>query len=131
MTPLGFKRGWTQFPNSLIDLYMPKLTDTEWRLLTIVVRQTVGWHETETGRRKTMDWLTQSQLKRKTGRQSAAISSALASLIDRGIVVAYDSRLRVLGSPKQRRRSRGPMYLALSPWMINHFSTDKIGKNLF
>ena len=117
MSQLRFIHGWTPMPNYLIDFVMPKTSDTEWRILSVVSRQTLGWKDTDSGNRKTTDWLSQNQLKRKTGRQSAAISRALASLIDRGLIVAYNDKAEVLRSPVERRRCRGPMYLSLSPWV--------------
>lgn len=117
MSKLRFIHGWTPMPNYLIDFEMPKVSDSEWRILSVVCRQTLGWRDADSGNRKTRDWLSQNQLKRKTGRQSAAISRALASLIDRGLVVAYNGRAEVLRTPEDRRRCRGPMYLSLSPWV--------------
>lgn len=38
-----FKGGWIPFPRVLVDEVMPDLTDTEWRVLTVIVRQTIGW----------------------------------------------------------------------------------------
>ena len=35
---------FTAFPNVLLDQVMPSLRDTEWRLLCVIVRQTVGWN---------------------------------------------------------------------------------------
>ncbi len=62
----------TPFPNHLLDNAMPRLRDTEWRLLCVLVRQTLGWQNKSEGGRKQRDWLTQAQLKKRTGRDSAA-----------------------------------------------------------
>jgi hypothetical protein len=114
------KQGWTPFPNSIIDDLMPLLTDTAFRILTVVVRQTLGRKDGESGKRKVMDWLSQSQLKQKTGRQSAAISRALASLIDARYLVACDASLRVLPTKKSRRSLRQPMYLSIGPRLLSY-----------
>ena len=86
----------TPFPNVLLDTVMPLLKDTEWRILCVIVRQTLGWLEGagnghKEGDRKSRDWLTHSQLKQRTGRNSAAICKAVHSLVRRGLIVVYDS----------------------------------------
>src|SRR6266404_747997 len=85
----AFPANSTPFPNVLIDRIMPTLRDTEWRVLCTVVRQTLGWHSAA-GKRKTSDWLTQSQLKRRTGRESAAVSQAIESLVRKGLLCVRD-----------------------------------------
>lgn len=107
-------RGTTPFPNLLIDIFMPRLGDTEWRVLCVVVRQTIGWRGSD-GERKTEDWLAHSQLKRRTGRQSEAISRAIQSLIDRGLVVVKDQNGNALGRPSERSQIGKRLYFSLSP----------------
>ena len=48
----------TPFPSHLLDDAMPLLSDTEWRVLCVVVRQTLGWEDGQGGRKRE-DWLTQ------------------------------------------------------------------------
>ncbi len=103
----------TPFPNVLLDNFMPGLTDTEWRLLCVIVRQTRGWR-TKFGR-KTFDWITHQQFKRRTGRHSAAISQAIASLVRRLVIVAASAEGEVLHSPRARQLYRGRIYYALGP----------------
>jgi len=54
------------FPSALLDEWLPRLKDTEWRLLCVVVRQTLGWKNGKG--RKRRDWMSQSQLMKRTGR---------------------------------------------------------------
>lgn len=122
MSPLGFKRGWTPFPNSLIDLYMPKLTDTEWRILVTVVRQTLGWQHDQSGKRRPRVCLSHWQLKKRTGRQSAAISAAVESLSAHCLIIIRDGTGVLLDSPRQRRSAKTTLYFELAPW-IHSFST--------
>lgn len=108
----------TPMPNQLLDEWMPLLGDTQWRLLCVIVRQTMGWSDPtshSTGGRKTRDWLTHSQLKTRTGRASAALSAALDDLVQRGLVEVQDERGRVLCTPAERRRARGRLYYRLHP----------------
>lgn len=127
MSSLGFKRGWTPFPNSLIDLYMPTLTDTEWRILVTVVRATLGWQHEQSGKRLPRVCLSNWQLKKRTGRQSAAISAAVESLSVHRLIIIRDGAGVLLDSPSQRRRAKTTLYFELAPW-IHSFSTASARK---
>src|ERR1051326_1992256 len=93
----------TPFPSHLLDTVMPVLKDTEWRVLCVVVRATLGWTEGAGGQRKPQDWLTQSQLKERTGRASEAISHAIDTLVKKGLLEVHDEIGRMLASPQERR----------------------------
>src|SRR5689334_4160131 len=97
----------TPFPNVLIDVFMPQLSDTEWRILSVVVRQTLGWRNRETNERKRCDWMTQSQLKARTGRESAAISAAIDQLVKRKLIECRREDGEPLHSAEARRQYRG------------------------
>jgi|GEM_PF-1081630 len=101
----------TAFPNMLLDEVMPTLKDTEWRLLCVVVRQTLGWQQQ--GRRKRRDWLTQRQLIAKTNRNSQAVSRAVDSLVRQGLLEVQDQVGNVLLTPAGRRRHGGRLYYRL------------------
>lgn len=100
------------FPSALLDAQMPKLKDTEWRLLCVIVRQTLGWQRGK-GRKK-RDWMTQKQLIARTGRNSAALSAALDALVRKNLVECHDSDGELLLSKQQRRQHRGRIYFSLS-----------------
>lgn len=106
--------GTTPYPNFLLDRVMPRLTDTQWRLLSVIVRQTFGWDGGD-GTRKKTDWLSHAQLKRKTGRSSAALSLAIATLVRACLIVVQDSRGGELGTPALRRRAHSPLTFAVNP----------------
>ena len=106
--------GTTPFPNFLLDRVMPRLRDTEWRILTVIVRQTLGWSIGD-GQRKAFDWLSHAQLKRRTGRSSAPISRAIDVLVRSGLIVVRDSFGVELQSANERRRSRSYLSFAVSP----------------
>jgi len=110
-----FAKGHTPFPNWLLDTVMPDLKDTEFRLLCLIVRQTQGWHDAKTGGRKTSDWVTRSQMKVKTGRNSAALSRALEVLVRRKLIEVRGNAGQLLLTPKQRREARGHITYALHP----------------
>ena len=110
----AIKAGTTSFPNYLLDRVMPKLRDTEWRLLSIIVRQTFGWSDGH-GKRKSADWLSHAQLKRKTGRSSTAISRAIEVLVWSKLVVVRDLSGKALTEATDRRRARSKMSFSLHP----------------
>jgi hypothetical protein len=120
MTISPLRRGWVKFPNIFLDLYMPRLTDTEWRVLCVVVRQTLGW---DRDKRRKRDWLSHGQMKRRTGRQSAAISGAIARLCEQGLLVVTDRGGNRLSLATERRRSQTKLYYHL-PYVL-------IGENRF
>jgi hypothetical protein len=117
-----FARGLIQttpFPNILIDEIMPRLKDTQWRVLCVVVRQTLGWHDKASGRRKERDWLTRSQLKARTGRNSEALALAIDALVKQGYITAHNSAGELLKTPSARRDNRGRIYYGLSDYWWN------------
>ena len=109
-----FQVPFTALPNALIDEVMPRLKDTEWRLLCVIARQTLGWVD-KNGKRKARDWMSQSQLIAKTGRSSAAISAALDVLVRENLIECQDETGEPLPTPEQRRQHRGRVYFGLSP----------------
>lgn len=106
--------GSTPFPNFLIDRVMPRLKDTEWRVLTVIVRQTYGWRIGERLRKKA-DWMSHFQLKQKTGRQSAAISRAIDVLALAGLIAVRDTWGRAMRTPASRRRSHDHLLFCVHP----------------
>ena len=113
-----FNAGAVPVPNTLFDEVMPALKDTELRALLVVVRQTLGWREGRGdgnggARFKRRDWLSHSQLVRRTGRGSEAVSSAISSLVARGLIVIETASGAPLGTPEQRRRHLGRLFFGL------------------
>lgn len=107
-------RGTTPFPNFLLDRVMPRLTDTEWRLLSVIVRQTFGWN-LGGGIRKKADWMSHFQLKQRTGRQSAAISRAIDVLVKAGLISVRNEHGRPMYSAAARRRTQEHLIFAVHP----------------
>lgn len=68
---------------------MPLLRDTELRVLLSVLRQSTGWNRD--GEAVIVSYAT---LKRKTGRESAAIARALRGLQARGLIHVSPSQPR-------------------------------------
>ncbi len=104
----------TQIPNLILDEVMPQLSDTEFRVLMVICRQTLGWIENrETGRRKEKDWISYSQLIEKTGRSREAIAEALKSLREKHLIETYDQSGNLL-SREDRLSGCRKLYYRLS-----------------
>lgn len=101
----------TPFPNLLLDRVMPFLGDTEWRVLCMIVRLTFGWNKIE-------DWISHGQFKVRSGRESAAISRAIDTLVKRGLILVRDRNERRLHSTAERRRSRSKLIFAVHPLFL-------------
>jgi hypothetical protein len=124
LTPMGSDLrargfGTTPFPDWLLDKLMPRLRDVEWRLICVLVRQTLGW-QSDNGRTKQSDWLSHSQLRRKTGRSSSAISQAIEFLCRNRLVEIDDGQGQPLRTAFERRRHRGRLYFRLKVERLKH-----------
>ncbi len=63
-------------------------------------------------------WMSQSQLMKRTGRNSAALSAALDALVRKNLIECGDAEGEPLLTPQQRRRHRGRVYFALAPNLL-------------
>jgi len=94
----------TPTPNVIFNGLMRKMNDTEFRIVMLVVRATLGWEaDKETGMRKVEDWISSKQLKEKTGRQSGAISKAIDKCVEEGWIEARDKNGNILDSKGKRK----------------------------
>lgn len=105
------------FPALYVDQVMPGLSDTEWRILCVVIRQTIGWRDEtrdDTKVRKGRDWLSHRQLKERTGKSSDSVSRGIQSLIELNLIVVEREDGTLLHHPKARRRERARLYFKLA-----------------
>jgi hypothetical protein len=93
----------TPVPNEIFDLHFPNLSHVELRILLIVVRQTYGWKDSKTGKRKQRDRLTYGFLIKKTGLYRTVLSQAIQSLIIRGLLIVSDYDGKPLMHPHERQ----------------------------
>lgn len=98
--------GFTALPNTLIEL-LPGLTGAQWKVLCIVVRQTLGRQRQQTS-------IAHRYLIGSTGLASSTVSEAISLLVSEGILVVLDGKGRELGSAVQRQR-RGLLTFRLHP----------------
>lgn len=97
---------FTAFPNVLLDRVMPHLGDTEFRVLAVVVRETLGWQ-------RDRKWLSHRLLKERTGRASAAVSRAVDRLVKRGILTVREEDGRRVHRADERRRSQSRLLFSI------------------
>lgn len=97
-----------QVPNMVVDRYFPILTGAEITILIVIIRQTHGWVDKRTGRRKTRDWISHNQFMKKTGLSRRGISKIIQSLESKGLITITDQ----YGNPIENRRGQWRIYYA-------------------
>ena len=106
---LGSQPSYIPVPSVYLDEVMPWLTDTEWRVLLVVIRQTVGWN-------KERDWITRSQMAFRTGRSQDAVTRAVDGLVRAGLIVVENEKGVVMSDAlERRRRSRDRLHYRIVP----------------
>ena len=101
-------------PAVYIDRIMPALTDPEWRIICIVIRQTLGWVDNQNpGSRKQRDWISHRQFKARTGKSSDAISRAIDGLVQVGLLIVERENGSLVSHPHARRKARCRLYYRL------------------
>lgn len=116
----------TQVPNFIFEEYLDKLTGAEYKILSWVFRQTFGWVNEKTGRRKMRDYISHSQFQKKTGLSLRVITNCIQSLSVRGLIQITDSMGNVLKTPTERK---GKTRLYYAPTHPLHFSTLATAQN--
>jgi hypothetical protein len=119
-SPLEFLSPFVPVPAILIDRLLPRLTDTELRVLLVVIRQTLGWVDSPgSGQqaRKRRDWISQSQLMGKTGKSRDSVSRAVGALVEAGLVIVEKPSGEPLANAYDRKKARTRLYYRLGdPW---------------
>lgn len=78
---------FTMIPNEFLDNLLPQLSPSAWKILSIISRQTYGWH-------KKTDMLSHSQLQKKSGMSVNTCKNAIKELIEKDIIVHIDYEKR-------------------------------------
>ena len=121
--------GFVPVPNQFFDAVLPTLTDTEARVLLVVIRSTLGWREGdgEGGTRaKQRDWIAHRQLVKRTGRSGSSVSAAVQSLIVRKLITVEDAAGRPLVSARERSANMGRLYFRLGE-AVEMWKTVRLG----
>jgi len=86
-------------------MYLKYLGYAELKVLLVVIRQTYGWKDKQTGSYKRWDWISQQFFVRKTGLSARAVSTAISKLIYKRIINVKDEQGRVLYHKIERQRA--------------------------
>jgi len=114
----------TPTPNELYNGEMKKMNDTELRVVLLVTRATLGWMvDRETGMRKQEDWISHSQLIKKSGRSSPSISKAVNSCVNNEWIETRDKDGKLLKTALERKRRK--IYYRLGRVFLDKMSTKE------
>lgn len=86
----------TQIPHIILREWLPKLSDTELRIVLIIADQTYGWH-------KELDRIAYSLLIAKTGSSNGSIATALKSLRKQGYIQVTDENGNIIRTKEEAR----------------------------
>ncbi len=106
-------------PVLFVDEVLPTLKDTELRVLLVVLRQT---HVARQERASV--WMTSGELRRRTGRASEAVSAAIGSLSNRGLLAVTDESGRRLVTASERQCAIGRRFYSVSVDALRKAKSD-------
>jgi len=78
------KPNYTQIPNELLEVHLPKMKEAELKVVLAIARATFGWH-------KEKDKLSLSQLMERTGLTRQGVVNGIQDGIERGIIHREES----------------------------------------
>lgn len=97
-------RATTMTPNKLYTL-LSSLTEKELKLLLVIIRQTAGWIDPVTKKRKERDYISHRFFIRATGLSSKSVSSGLNMLIQKNLI-AIENKAGQSDTHLTHRRAR-------------------------
>ena len=109
----------TQVPNFIFAL-LPNLTEAELKVILTVIRQTYGWIDKRTSKRKLKDRISGSQFRLKTGLSKRTITKTLQSLMAKNLLEITDYAGNVLQTATDRQ-GKTHLYYSLS---LVHMPTE-------
>lgn len=93
----------TPVPNGIFE-QMKMLSGTELKALLLITRNTLGWKDQTTGKRKQRDWIAHRQFVEKAGISDRSVTSAVQGLIDKELIEATDRANNAMNHPKDRQK---------------------------
>lgn len=94
---------FTRTPNILFDQLLKELSNSELKILLVIIRQTNGWIDKKTGRRKEKDRITYSQFILKAGLSRRIISGTIKSLSQKKLIEITDCSGNTLNNASERK----------------------------
>ncbi|WP_299116430.1 hypothetical protein [uncultured Winogradskyella sp.] len=96
----------TMTPNRLYGL-LKSLSEKELKLLLIIIRQTAGWIERKTGKRKERDYISHRFFMNATGLSSKSVSNGLGLLLQKNLIsIETASGIEILTEVQRQSRCR-------------------------
>lgn len=117
---------FTKTPNILFDQLIRELSNSELKILLVIIRQTNGWLDRKSKKYKTRDRITYSQFISKTGISRRIISSAINSLLEKNLIEITDTFGNILYDPKNRK---GRFFIYYSPNLTSVQSLSTCAKS--
>lgn len=93
----------TNVPNIVFDIHLKNLGYGELKVLLVVIRQTYGWKDNRTGSYKRWDWISQQFFVKKTGLSARAVSTAIAKLVSKRLILIKNKQGKLLFDNMQRQ----------------------------
>lgn len=93
----------TPVPNGIFE-QMKMLSGTELKALLMITRNTLGWKDQLTGKRKQRDWIAHRQFVERAGISDRSVTSAIQGLIDKRLIEATDRNNHPMDQPKDRQK---------------------------
>jgi phage replication O-like protein O len=104
---------YTPTPNILFDELLRELNNSELKILLVIIRQTNGWIDKKTTKRKKKDRITHNQFIKKTGLSRRIISYAIKSLSDMRLIKITDNSGNALDCASERKGKYSIYYSSL------------------
>lgn len=107
------RQNFTPIQNILFDEFLRKLTYSELKIMLVILRQTNGWIDKRTGKRKIKDRISYRQFIEKTGLSRRIISASINSLYNKGLISVFDNSGTPLDSGYKRKGKSDIYYSTL------------------
>jgi len=120
----------TPTPNELFNGEMKKMSDAELRVVMIVTRATFGWIiDKKTGLRKEEDWISHSQMVKKSGKSSRAIKYAVQECINKGWIEVRGKDGELLDTGEKRQKYGRKLYYRLGYRLLGRVKRETSAGN--
>lgn len=108
----------TPVANEVFDYWLREASPSEYKVLNVVVRQTMGWQDKSTlSERKERAWISNQLFKEKTNLSKGVIAGAIQVLFDKNAIRVFDEEGNLLDTP-EKRRGKQRLYFQLGPGLI-------------
>ncbi len=108
----------TPVPNILFDVYLSEFKKSHLKIFLVVVRQTLGWKDEKTKlKRKMHDWISNSQLRKKTKISKRGITRATDDLVKKNLIEVLDCDGNLLDT-SELRKGKKRLYYRLSTYVL-------------